>query len=286
MKTANTLIVISLCASLINVKATNIPIPDGNFDNLAASINAPPLLGTTTATVGAWTAEMTGVFSLDGSMRIGPAASLDAPLPPDGTYELDIDLPASTLESAELSQTLTNAFLPDSQYTLSVDLDQGSVLNLVSGANLRLNAGTETLASLTGAELAAVLNASTNFQTVALTYKTGNTAPTNAMNFSFTAGGLDSLGGNIYVANFQLTVAPIQVQLSSVTQFSGNSMSFSGSGGAADATYKIISTTNLFLPTTSWTPVTTNRFDANGNFNLTFNINPTISREFFKVVIP
>jgi len=44
---------------------------------------------------------------------------------------------------------------------------------------------------------------------------------------------------------------------------------FSGTGGAADANYYLLGTTNLTTPFTNWTRLLTNQFDGSGNFNFT-----------------
>ena len=43
----------------------------------------------------------------------------------------------------------------------------------------------------------------------------------------------------------------------------------SGSWGTSNATFYLLASTNLNLPISQWTPVLTNQFDNNGNYNLT-----------------
>jgi alpha-galactosidase len=49
----------------------------------------------------------------------------------------------------------------------------------------------------------------------------------------------------------------------------GNNFVFSGIGGVPNWTYYLLASTNLGQPTTNWTVVSTNAFDAGGNFNFT-----------------
>jgi hypothetical protein len=264
MKTQKTIIFIGLLSLISSVNAADIYIPNGSFEGLSATINPPVILGTTSGNIGAWTADIKSFLDLGGDIQVETAAAVGGPTPPDGTNELDINLPASILASASLSQTLTNKYLPDSTYVLSVALDQGTIANLISGATLSLNAGSTSLASLSGATLASILNNGSGFQTVTLTNKTGNTVPTNCINISLSDTGLTSIGGNVYVDNFKLTVNPTQIQLNSAANPSTGNLTFSGSGGAPNATYEIITSTNLFAFTTNWATINTNHFDANG----------------------
>jgi hypothetical protein len=50
---------------------------------------------------------------------------------------------------------------------------------------------------------------------------------------------------------------------------SGGGLVLSGGGGAANAPYRMLASTNVFLPTDRWLPVATNHFDAAGNFSFT-----------------
>jgi hypothetical protein len=281
-----TIMFIGLLSLISSVNAADIYIPNGSFEGLSATINPPVILGTTSGNIGAWTADIKSFLDLGGDIQVGTAAAVGGPTPPDGTNELDINLPASILASASLSQTLTNKYLPDSTYVLSVALDQGTIANLISGATLSLNAGSTSLASLSGATLASILNNGSGFQTVTLTNKTGNTVPTNCINISLSDTGLTSIGGNVYVDNFKLTVNPTQIQLNSAANPSTGNLTFSGSGGAPNATYEIITSTNLFAFTTNWATINTNHFDANGNFSVNIKPDANIPYRFFRLFMP
>jgi fibronectin-binding autotransporter adhesin len=50
---------------------------------------------------------------------------------------------------------------------------------------------------------------------------------------------------------------------------SGNNLVVSGSGGAPNASYSVLTSTNAALPLAQWSPVATNQFDASGNFSFT-----------------
>ena len=282
---------LSLLASLALVKAGNINVPDGSFQNVNAIIT-PPLIGVTSGNIGTWSAAFTNLLTVGGQMASSNAAASGWLTPPNGcTNELNISLPASVAASAGISETLTNQLLPNSVYTLTVDLSQQSSVNLIGGCTLSLFAvGSTNLASVGGAVLTNLLNSSTGYLPVSLTYKTPNTVPTNAVGISLAASGLAGIGGNIFVDDFQLSVNPIQVQLASSINPShdGNSPSFtlSGQNGTPGATFEIETCNNLFNPQTVWVNILTNQFDTNGNFSQTFTVNTNISCLFFRTALP
>jgi len=74
-------------------------------------------------------------------------------------------------------------------------------------------------------------------------------------------------------------------QFGSVTR-SGGGLIFSGTGGAALGDYVVLSSTNVAAPLLNWLPVTSNLFDASGNFNFTNPINPARSQEFYRLRLP
>jgi len=63
----------------------------------------------------------------------------------------------------------------------------------------------------------------------------------------------------------QLVLAP---QFNTIVSGTGG-LIMSGSWGAPNATFYLLTSTNLNLPISQWTPVLTNQFDNNGNYNLT-----------------
>jgi hypothetical protein len=67
---------------------------------------------------------------------------------------------------------------------------------------------------------------------------------------------------------------------------SGTNLLFHGMGGTAGSNYVVLVSTNLALPLTSWTPLTTNKFDVNGQFRYTNHINLAKPRQFFIFKLP
>jgi len=66
---------------------------------------------------------------------------------------------------------------------------------------------------------------------------------------------------------------------------SGTTLNLNATDGTANGQFIILSSTNVTLPFSKWTPVLTNAFDANGNLTLSTNIiNPAVPRQFFIIL--
>jgi fibronectin-binding autotransporter adhesin len=65
-----------------------------------------------------------------------------------------------------------------------------------------------------------------------------------------------------------------------------NSIEFSGTGGTADGTYYLLSSTNIALPLGNWLYVLTNQFDGNGDFYVTNSVDPTTPELFYRLQLP
>jgi len=63
----------------------------------------------------------------------------------------------------------------------------------------------------------------------------------------------------------------------------GGSLALSGTGGSAGGTYYIVGTTNLALPVTQWTVLSTNSFDGSGNFNISVPVVSTNPNVFLRI---
>lgn len=282
-------IVLGLFVSLTHSRAADIFIPDGSFENVNATVNPPLVLGKNTGSIGAWTASMQGLLSLGGQVKADTATALNGPTPADGKYELNINMPANVLAGASLSQTLTNSYLPNSTYSLSFSISQSTSLTLLSQMTVSLQAAgsTNVFAQLSGSTLAGFINGGSGFQTLTLPiYKTGNIMPTNKIAIAVTVAGAVNAGGNIYLDNFKLTVIPTQVQVNYVTTPDKSHFNLVGSGGAPNATYQVITSTNLMRFSTNWVSVYTNQFDGSGNYNATFTIDPNTPCRFFRIMMP
>jgi beta-galactosidase len=108
----------------------------------------------------------------------------------------------------------------------------------------------------------------------------------NATNLPVLQAGL-SWSNNIIGNAFTIMVIGriMQPTITSVNFSSGN-LILNGTNGLAGQQYRILSTTNLLLPITSWIPVETNSFGMNGSYTNSIPINQFPSTSFFRLVTP
>jgi concanavalin A-like lectin/glucanase superfamily protein len=70
------------------------------------------------------------------------------------------------------------------------------------------------------------------------------------------------------------------------TKVSGANLIFSGTGGTANGTYYVLTSTNVAAPLANWTPLSTNAFDGSGNFSVTNAIVPGVPQKFYLLKTP
>jgi len=58
------------------------------------------------------------------------------------------------------------------------------------------------------------------------------------------------------------------------------------SDGSPGSNYVVLASTNLILPFTNWTALTTNTFDGNGQLHFTNPVSPAKPRQFFIFKLP
>ena len=87
----------------------------------------------------------------------------------------------------------------------------------------------------------------------------------SATNNDFTAN--SPVPGIASVTNTLVVLAPPTPLSIQSFSLSGTNLTFTGIGGGPNGQYLVYSATNLTLPFAQWTPVMTNVFDVNGNFN-------------------
>jgi hypothetical protein len=70
------------------------------------------------------------------------------------------------------------------------------------------------------------------------------------------------------------------------TKISGGNLIFSGTGGTANGSYSVMTTTNIATPLTSWVLLSTGIFDGTGAFSVTNAINPAVPHAFYLLKTP
>lgn len=99
------------------------------------------------------------------------------------------------------------------------------------------------------------------------------------------ASGLGWNTNNLTVNGSISVVALPQPSFASPT-LSGNNLILSGTGGPANGTYYVLTSTNIAIPLTNWTALVTNTFDGSGGFSFTNAVNPASPQQFFTLQVP
>jgi autotransporter-associated beta strand protein len=99
--------------------------------------------------------------------------------------------------------------------------------------------------------------------------------------------------GAVWVNNLQVdgsisvssTTLPKPV-ITTTTILNGTNLVFSGTNGTVGVTYNVLTSTNLVLPISSWTPIFTNTFITGGAFSITNLISPSVPQRFYILILP
>jgi len=96
----------------------------------------------------------------------------------------------------------------------------------------------------------------------------------------------NSLGLTLAAAGPAITVYP-PLTLTGIS-LSGTNLMLTGTNGVFGLTYSVLTSTNLALPLSQWTPLATNTWSANGHFNLTVTnaLNPPVPSRFYLLHVP
>jgi len=89
-----------------------------------------------------------------------------------------------------------------------------------------------------------------------------------------------SIDGTLAVA-----LGAVQPQIARIA-LDETALIWSGSGGAAGASFSVLSSTNLNLPVTNWSVIGSRSFDSNGNFAVTNFLSPASPNQFYAIRIP
>jgi len=116
----------------------------------------------------------------------------------------------------------------------------------------------------------------------------------NAASYSgtFTSTNLPALGAGLAWDLSQLNSGLVKVTGGGIgpviggTTVANGKLVFSGTGGTANGTYYVLTTTNLAAPLAQWVPVQTNLFDATGAFSVTNTLDPNTPQLFYRLQQP
>jgi hypothetical protein len=159
--------------------------------------------------------------------------------------------------------------------TTTLKLDGSGVNDQIASGGSITYGGTLNLVNISGAPYA-VGNSFQIFS--AASYTAGSYAITPA-----TPGtGLAWDTSQLNIGFLNVVSGPTQPVIGS-TKASGGNLIFSGSGGTANGAYYVLTSTNLATPLTNWMVLSTNQFDASGNFSTTNPISPTVPKQFYLI---
>ena len=82
-----------------------------------------------------------------------------------------------------------------------------------------------------------------------------------------------------------LFAVPKRPAITSLT-LNGTNAVFAGTNGLNNGTFYVLTTTNLTLPRSNWTRISTNVFDGSGNFNFTNPITASNRQSFYILQLP
>ena len=118
--------------------------------------------------------------------------------------------------------------------------------------------------------------------TTAVTNYTDGTVTAGSTNY-YVVSAVDSFGES---TNSSPASAVLLRALIATPLLQSNLLVLSGSGGQPGRPYYVLSSTNLSLPATQWTPLGTNSFDGNGLFRFTNSLDPSSPQLYYLLQTP
>jgi autotransporter-associated beta strand protein len=173
---------------------------------------------------------------------------------------------------------------------VSLTLDGGSLQVPVDGnaVDAVVTATTVNTGAPTTIKIGSISNVSAPIQLPLISY-TGNdpfaSLVLGATPPSYNVTLIDNIGVSVDVM-ITPTALPSTPRITSVS-ISGTTLNLTATNGNHNGQFALLSSTNLTLPLSQWTPVFTNNFDNSGNLNLSTNVvDPSVGRLFYILRTP
>jgi hypothetical protein len=203
----------------------------------------------------------TSSITSPGSLALGGTAAGNYTLTGAGGSVIITQAVSSTRLASSQNPSRQNGTVTFTATVTGVDTPTGTVQFLTNGAAF----DTETLTNgVAGSVATALLPVGTNTITGAYSGN-GNYLP-----------GTNNLSQVVVLVNPQFS--PVSI--------GANGLVMSGSGGLANGSYYILTSSNMTLPLSQWTPLLTNQFNNNGNFNFTNTANTNAPQDFYLLQLP
>jgi hypothetical protein len=109
-------------------------------------------------------------------------------------------------------------------------------------------------------------------------------APSFINSFSVVLPALYTWNTDNLAVNGTITVTGVYQPVIQHVDFStlaSGSITLTATNGYPNSTFEVLSSTNVALSLSNWTPAVTNTFDGSGNFTGSILVDPTIPRQFF-----
>jgi autotransporter-associated beta strand protein len=225
-----------------------------------------------------------GTLRVNGSLTIGPVNVTAGTLGGTGAIAGPVTIaPGGTLapgNGAIGTLTINNALTNTGMTMIKLNKTGSTLTNdSITGVSTFVFSGTLTVTNMGSG----VLTVGDSFKIFSATSYKGAFA---TLSPSTPGAGLIWNTNNLSV-NGTLAVAlgTVHLQVAQVS-VSGTNLVLSGSGGAADYSYSVLSSTNLVMPPSGWSIVGTGNFDGSGGFIFTNNINPQAPQQFYEIRVP
>jgi fibronectin-binding autotransporter adhesin len=207
---------------------------------------------------------LAGIGSINGSLVVSPGATLS----PSGT---NVTLGIIEGSSSTGVIAVSNAITLNGTTVMKLN---GSGVNdeVQSGTGITYG-GTLNLVSISGSPL---VNGNSFHIFSAASYAGSFAGIAPATPGPGLAWGTNQLNSGV----LNVVAAPSQPTINSASVSAGT-LVFSGTNGTANGTFYVLTTANLAAPLTNWVTLTTNSFNANGNFSVTNAINPGAPQQFY-----
>jgi hypothetical protein len=212
---------------------------------------------------------LSGIGSVNGSLVVSAGATLS----PGGT---------NTLMGINSGAYSTGIIAASGAITLNgttiIKLSGSGTNDEVQTAGVITYGGTLNLANISSSPLAAG-NSFQIFSGASCSGSfTGITPATPGAGLAWDATQLNLGVLNVVAASTQPVIGSIAV--------SGGSLILNGTGGTTNGTYYVLTSTNVSMPLANWTPLTTNMFDAGGDFSVTNAVDPNSTQQFYLLKLP